>query len=119
MLNQPSAAELNAVIAKWMGWEESMISGWIAPAEQGKHWRIWKKAPPDYAGDLNVWNDVWPVLDERNVGAEMEDALISVIIDELVEDGAEDNGVGALQMARSTARQRAEALGRVIGGEDR
>ena len=109
-------AELNAHIARWMGWTQG-------PPETAMIWRDpdgrYHAEPPDYASDLNAWGDVWPVLDERNVGAEMEDALVSVVIDELVAEGAEDNGVGALQMAMSTARQRAEALGRVIGGEDR
>ena len=118
-MSERTDAELNAIIARWMRWKESFIDGWIGPPVPGGLWRQWKKHPPAYASDLNEWNDVWPVLEERNVGAEMEDALISVIIDELVEEGAEDNGVGALQMAMSTALQRTEALVSVIEGVPR
>ena len=113
MLNQPSAAELNAVIAKWMGWEESMISGWIAPAEQGKHWRIWKKAPPDYAGDLNAWGDAWLAIERCGYEDHFGVELMKVQLNE------PPCRTGYYECAKATARQRAEALGRVIGGEDR
>lgn len=116
MSDPRTAAELNAIIARWMGWIEHDCKWfrWEAPADHRMH-----ADPPAYASDLNVWEEVWPILEERNVGAEMEDALVTVIIDELVEEGAEDNGVGALQMAMSTARQRAEALVKVIEEADR
>ena len=110
------AAELNAVIARWMGWQESIVKGWIAPIVPGQTWRRWQRQPPDYAGDLNVWNDVWPVI-------EGDFRRWEPFCDELMKCLPHFGGrrgalpkIAWLWLVETTARQRAEALGRVIEG---
>ena len=88
-------AELNAHIARWMGIEGE---------------------PPDYAGDLNAWNDIYKRFRAdrwTTSSAFLKQLLADLDVDDVTGD------YGWLTMIFATALQRAEALGRVIGGEDR
>ena len=103
-------AELNAAIARWMGWKHnengyfSSYHCWLDPLG------LSHVAPPAYASDLNVWDDVWPVIEgygyEDHFGVE----LMKVQLNQ------PPCRTGYYECAKATARQRAEALVRVIGG---
>jgi len=105
-------AELNAVIARWLGWikhdYDCKWSPWEDPADHRMH-----SDPPAYAGDLNAWGDVWLAIERCGYEDHFGVELMKVQLNE------PPCRTGYYECAKATARQRAEALGRVIGGEDR
>ena len=102
-------AELNAVIARWLGWikhdYDCKWSPWEDPADHRMH-----SDPPAYAGDLNAWGDVWPAIERCGYEDHFGVELMKVQLNE------PPCRTGYYECAKATARQRAEALVRVIGG---
>ena len=105
-------AELNAVIARWLGWikhdYDCKWSPWEDPADHRMH-----SDPPAYAGDLNAWNDIYKRFRAdrwTTSSAFLKQLLADLDVDDVTGD------YGWLTMIFATARQRAEALVRVIGG---
>ena len=80
-----TAAELEAIVAKWMGWDK----------------------PRPAASDLNVWGEVLDKIKNDNIHLGFMFAL------------GGGKPLSAWQGLKSTARQRAEALARVIEGVPR
>ena len=109
---QQTNTELNEIIARWMGWEKCIASGWVMPLKKTTAWRVWKKCPPAYASDLNVWNDVWLMIEEYGHEDHFGVELMKVQLNQ------PPCRTGYYECAKATALQRAEALVKMIGNKD-
>jgi len=92
---EPTNAELNAIIAKWVGWKARPL----------------REQPPAYASDLNVWDDIYKQFRAdrwTTSSAFLKQLLADLDVDDVTGD------YGWLTMIFATALQRARALGRVI-----
>jgi len=108
---EPTAAELNATIARWVGWRLDQY--WISPGG------TLQANPPAYASDLNEWREVFVKLNQKTQRHLFVDVLFGVLKSDRTNavDVEEWNQwyIGWICMT-ATALQRAEALARVIGG---
>ena len=100
-------AELETIVARWLGWFETSIKyadGIVGPLVWLNPDGEYHDAPPAYASDLNVWNaEIWNRLAKYNVTSAFCGHLMNRISGDML-----------LLGLTSTARQQAETLVRVI-----
>ena len=120
MKDTRSSAELNHIIAEWMGW----TPGTVINFTNGEEHYPWPKNAPDYCGDLNAVHEACQKLNESqrekwaalivNADCMTEEMAVRILSQAKITEWHETPMRYAFNDLNASARQRAEALAKVI-----